>query len=683
MFMSPNSCKINKYVLKYTIYFKFWRTTMKKFMEELVKKIEQHSYDYYVLDNPTITDFEYDKLIHELMDLEEKYPEYKINNSPTERVGGKVLEGFETVTHVVPMESLNDAFSKEELEDFDKSVRKIISNPEYIVEMKIDGLSVSLEYENGEFVRGSTRGDGVIGEDVTQNLKTIKSIPLRLTENIPYLEVRGEVYMPVSSFIELNQKREELEQPLFANPRNAAAGSLRQLNSKVTAERNLSIFIFNIQQITGRDFYSHKESLAYLKTLGFKVSPTYESFDCIEKAYEQIQNIGEMRGELGFDIDGAVIKINNFADRKLLGSTTKAPKWAVAYKYPAEQKQTKLLDITIQVGRTGVLTPTAELDPVKIAGSTVSRATLHNIDNITNKDIRIGDTVIIQKAGDIIPEVVEVVKDKRTGNETPYIMPEKCPVCGTTVVREADEAATRCVNPECPAQKIRNIIHFASKDAMDIDGLGPAIIEQLAELELIKSPADLYYLKYEDLVDIERMGVKSANNLIKAIKKSKDAGLDRVIFALGIRNIGSKASKVLAEKFGDIDSLSEASEETLTKIEDVGPIMAKSIVNFFASTGAIDIIQKLRFAGVDLTYSKQTTDNRFEGKTFVLTGTLPTYSRDEASEIIERFGGKTSSSVSKKTDYVLAGEKAGSKLEKAQHLGVKIINEKEFISMTE
>ncbi len=656
---------------------------MKKYMEELVKKIEQHSYDYYVLDNPTITDFEYDKLIHELIDLEEKYPQYKVNNSPTERVGGKVLEGFDTVTHAVPMESLNDAFSKEELENFDTSVRKSINNPEYVVEMKIDGLSVSLEYENGEFIRGSTRGDGVTGEDVTQNLKTIKSIPLRLTENIPYLEVRGEVYMSVSSFVDLNHKREELEQPLFANPRNAAAGSLRQLNSKITAERNLNIFVFNIQQITGKEFSNHIESLNYLKTLGFKVSPTYESFSTINDAYNQIQKIGEMRGELGFDIDGAVIKINDFKQRELLGSTTKAPRWAIAYKYPAEQKQTKLLDITIQVGRTGVLTPTAELEPVRIAGSTVSRATLHNIDNITNKDIRIGDTVIIQKAGDIIPEVVEVVVEKRTGTELPYKMPEKCPVCGTNVIREADEAATRCVNPECPAQKIRNIIHFASKDAMDIDGLGPAIIEQLAELELIKNPADLYYLKYENLVDIDRMGVKSANNLIKAIENSKNAGLDRVIFALGIRNIGSKAGKILAEKFGDIDTLSEASEEVLTQIEDIGPIMAKSIVNFFSSTGAIDIIQKLRFAGVDLTYTKKTTDNRFEGMTFVLTGTLPTYSRDEASEIIERFGGKTSSSVSKNTTFVIAGEKAGSKLIKAEQLGVKIINEKEFISMTE
>ena len=680
--MFPNSCKNLIYVLEYTICFKFWRTAMKKYMEDLVAKIEKHSYDYYVLDNPKISDFEYDKLIHELIDLEEKYPQYKLNNSPTERVGGKVLEGFETVTHIVPMESLNDAFSKEEIEDFDRSVRKVISNPEYVVEMKIDGLSVSLEYENGEFVRGSTRGDGIVGEDVTQNLKTIKSIPLRLTEKIPYLEVRGEVYMPVSSFIELNQKREELEQPLFANPRNAAAGSLRQLNSKVTAERNLSIYIFNIQQINGKEFSNHTESLNYLKSLGFKVSPTYEAFKSIEQAYNQIINIGEKRGELGFDIDGAVIKINDFKQREVLGSTAKAPRWAIAYKYPAEQKQTKLLDITIQVGRTGVLTPTAELEPVRIAGSTVSRATLHNIDNITNKDIRIGDTVIIQKAGDIIPEVVEVVKEDRSGSEVPYKMPKKCPVCGTAVVREADEAATRCINPECPAQKIRNIIHFASKDAMDIDGLGPAIIEQLAELELINSPADLYYLKYEDLVDIDRMGVKSANNLIKAIEKSKNAGLDRVIFALGIRNIGSKAGKILAEKFGDIDKLSDASEDELTKIEDIGPIMAKSIVNFFSSTGSIDIIQKLRFAGVNLTYSKKTTDNRFEGMTFVLTGTLPTYSRDEASEIIERYGGKTSSSVSKNTSYVLAGEKAGSKLSKAEQLGVKIIDEKEFISMT-
>ena len=654
---------------------------MKEYMDKLVKEIERHSYNYYVLDNPTVTDFEYDRLMRELIDLEKKYPQFKTPNSPTERVGGMVLDGFETVTHTVPMESLTDAFSEEELKDFDNAVRKTVSNPEYVVEMKIDGLSVSLEYTDGEFTRGSTRGDGNVGEDVTQNLKTVKAIPLRLTEKLPYLEVRGEVYMPVSSFISLNNKREETEEPPFANPRNAAAGSLRQLNSKITAERNLSIFVFNIQQIIGKDIYSHSESLDYLKQLGFKVSPRYNVYSNIEDAYSEIKRIGEMRGDLDFDIDGAVIKINDFETRTALGSTAKAPRWAIAYKYPAEQKQTKLLGITVQVGRTGVLTPAAELEPVKIAGSTVSRATLHNIDNITSKDIRIGDTVVIQKAGDIIPEVVEVVKDKRTGNETVFNMPDRCPACGTKVVREADEAATRCVNPECPAQKVRNLIHFASKDAMDIDGMGPAIVEQLAEKKLVTSPADLYYLKYKDLVEIDRMGAKSANNLIKAIENSKNAGLDRVIYALGIRNIGSKASKILAEKYGDIDSLFEASEDELTKIEDIGPIMAKSITNFFSSTGAVDIIQKLRFAGVDLTYHKSTADNRFAGKTFVLTGTLPTYSRDEASAIIENFGGKTSSSVSRNTDYVLAGEKAGSKLAKAEQLGVRIIDEEEFNTM--
>ena len=654
---------------------------MKEYMDALAKKIEEHSYNYYVLDNPTITDFEYDKLIHELIDLEKKYPQYKLKNSPTERVGGKVLENFNTVTHSVHMESLTDAFSKDELMDFDRNIRKTAENPEYVVEMKIDGLSVSLEYRNGEFVRGSTRGDGIVGEDVTQNLKTIKSIPLRLNEKIPYLEVRGEVYMPVSSFIELNKTREETEQPLFANPRNAAAGSLRQLNSKITAERNLSIFIFNIQQIDGKTFKTHTQGLDFLKSSGFKVSPTYKTFYTMDDAYSEIERIGEKRGELGFDIDGAVIKINDLDTRKALGSTAKAPKWAIAYKYPAEQKETVLNDITIQVGRTGVLTPTAELTPVKIAGSTVSRATLHNIDNITSKDIRIGDTVIIQKAGDIIPEVVSVVKEKRTGNEKEYEMPKLCPVCNTPVVREADEAATRCVNPECPAQKIRNIIHFASKDAMDIDGLGPSIINQLAEKNIVNSPADLYYLKFDEIVNIERMGEKSANNLLSSIEKSKEAGLDRVIFAIGIRNIGSKAGKILAKRFKTLDNLSDASEDELTKIPDIGPIMAKSIVNYFASDGATDLIQKLRFAGVNLEYSNTETDNRFLGKTFVLTGTLPTYSRDEASEIIEKFGGKTSSSVSSKTDYVLAGEKAGSKLSKARSLGVTIIDENQFKSM--
>lgn len=654
---------------------------MKDYMDKLADEIERHSYNYYVLDNPDITDFEYDKLIHELMKLESEYPEFKRRNSPTERVGGKVLDGFETVTHTVAMESLTDAFTKEEILAFDAAVRKVVPDPTYTVEMKIDGLSVSLEYVNGEFSRGSTRGDGRVGENVTQNLKTIGAIPLKLSKPLPYIEVRGEVYMPVSAFVKLNEKREELELPLFANPRNAAAGSLRQLNSAVTAQRNLSIFVFNVQQIRGAAPKTHSESLDCLKSLGFKVIPSYRTFGTIEEAYDEIQRIGEMRGELGFDIDGAVIKVNDFDHRLALGSTAKAPKWAIAYKYPAEQKQTKLKDITVQIGRTGVLCPTAELEPVKIAGSTVSRATLHNIDNITSKDIRIGDTVVIQKAGDIIPEVVRSVKEKRDGTEVCFEMPKKCPACGTYVVREADEAATRCVNPECPAQKIRNIIHFASKDAMDIDGLGPALVEQLSTLNLINGPADLYYLKYEDLVEIERMGVKSANNLLKAIEKSKSAGLDRVIYALGIRNIGSKAGKILAERFKDLDSLSDASEEELTKITDIGPIMAKSIVNFFSSSGSIDTVNKLRFAGVDLSYAKTVTDKRFYGKTFVLTGTLSSYTRDEAAEIIEQFGGKTSSSVSSKTDFVLAGEKAGSKLDKAKSLGVKIIDEKDFNSM--
>lgn len=654
---------------------------MKEYMEQLTRQLEQHSYNYYVLDQPTITDFEYDRLLHELMRLEEQYPQYKSSNSPTQRVGGAVLQGFQTVTHAVPMESLADAFSKQELLDFDASVRKSVSDPQYVVEMKIDGLSVSLEYENGEFVRGSTRGDGVTGEDVTQNLKTVKAIPLRLKEPVPYLEVRGEVYMPVQSFIELNERRETLEQPLFANPRNAAAGSLRQLDSKVTAERNLSIFVFNVQQIRGRTLRTHSESLNYLKRLGFRVSPVYTVFDSMERAYAEIEKIGGQRGALGFEIDGAVIKINDFDMRAQLGSTSKAPRWAIAYKYPAERQRTKLLDITVQVGRTGVLTPAAELEPVRIAGSTVSRATLHNMDNIRNKDIRIGDTVVIQKAGDIIPEVVETVPELRDGTERIFHMPQHCPVCGSAVIREEDEAATRCINPDCAAQKLRNIIHFASKDAMDIDGLGPAIVEQLVAGNLIQDGADLYYLKFEDLVDIERMGEKSAENLLTAIEASKEAGLDRVLFALGIRHIGSKAAKVLAEAFGDIDAVAAATEEQLTAIRDIGGIMAKSICTYFKSGVSFDMISKLRFAGVNLTYSRTGTDRRFEGKTFVLTGTLPTYTREEASELIESFGGKVSSSVSKKTDYVLAGEKAGSKLTKARQLNVQIIDETTFREM--
>ena len=652
-------------------------------INQLRDELECHNHSYYVDDNPTISDFEYDKLMNELIKLEQENPQLIDPNSPTQRVGGKPLAGFETVAHSVVMESLSNAFSKEELENFDNNVKKATgkSDLEYVVEMKIDGLSVSLEYENGIFVRGSTRGDGVTGEDVTQNLKTIKSIPLRLTNDIPFIEVRGEVFMPIDNFIKLNEHREEQEQPLFANPRNAAAGSLRQLDSKIASQRKLDIFIFNIQQIVGYDVKTHTEGLKLLKELGFKVSPTYNVFSNITSVCNEIERIGELRGGLPFEIDGAVIKINLFEHRKLLGSTAKSPKWAIAYKYPAEQAQTKLIDIFVQVGRTGVLTPNAVLQPVRISGSTVSRATLHNIDNILSKDIRIGDNVIIQKAGEIIPEILQSIKEKRTGNEIIFEMPKQCPVCSGEVVREEDESATRCISPICPAQKLRNIIHFASRDAMNIDGLGPAIVEQLVNSNLIETGADLYYLQFNDLIGVERMAEKSAKNLLDAIEKSKNAGLGKVIFALGIRHVGSRTAKALAEHFGDIDSISNAKTEDIIKIFDVGNTMAESIIKFFNNNKTVDIIQKLRFAGVDLSYVSTVNDNRFAGKTFVLTGTLPTYKREEAASIIESYGGKVSGSVSKNTDYVLAGEEAGSKLTKAEQLGVQIITENEFNEM--
>ncbi|OQB15536.1 MAG: DNA ligase [Firmicutes bacterium ADurb.Bin193] len=649
-------------------------------INELREIINRHNYNYYILDKPTISDFEYDALMSELIRLENENPALITPDSPTQRVGGKPLEGFKTVTHTVPMESLNDAFSEGEVRAFDTSVKKALGGDryEYVVEPKIDGLSVSLEYENGLFVRGSTRGDGVTGEDVTQNLKTIKTIPLKISGNIPYLEVRGEVFMPISSFCALNEQREAEEMPLFANPRNAAAGSLRQLDSKITAQRRLDIFVFNVQQVAGITFATHTESLDFLKSLGFKVLPTYNTFSDINGVIDEIERIGASRGSLPFEIDGAVVKLNSFTHRRMLGSTSKAPKWAIAYKYPAERKQTKLLDIVINVGRTGVLTPNAVLEPVKIAGSTVGKATLHNIDNIISKDIRIGDTVIIQKAGDIIPEVVLSVKEKRDGSERIFEMPRFCPACASETIREEGEAAVRCVNPACPAQKLRNIIHFASRDAMNIDGLGTAILHQLVKSNLIKTGADLYYLKLEDLVNIERMGEKSAGNLLAAIEKSKSAGLSRVIYALGIRHVGSKTAKLLAEHFRDIDSLAAADISEISQIYDVGEAIAESIKAYFKTDASLDIINKLRFAGVDMTFTDTVKDNRFTGMTFVLTGTLPTYKRDEASAIIESFGGKVSGSVSKNTTYVLAGEEAGSKLEKAKSLGVTIIDEDTF-----
>ncbi len=655
---------------------------VEKRIKELTELLDYHSKKYYVDDAPEISDFEYDKMLRELENLENEYPQYISPLSPTQRVGGKALDKFESVTHTVVMESLQDAFSEAEIYDFDRKVREKISDYTYVVEHKIDGLSVSLEYVNGDFVRGSTRGDGVIGEDVTQNLKTVKSIPLYLTENIPFLEVRGEVYIPRETFKKINEQREELEEPTFANPRNAAAGSLRQLDPKIAAKRGMQIFVFNIQQIEGKEITTHIEGLRYLRKLGFTTILNDDVFSEINSAFTRVKEIGEDRGNLPFDIDGAVIKVNELSKRQELGSTSKFPRWAIAYKYPPEQKETKILDILVQVGRTGVLTPLAVLEPVRVAGTLVSRATLHNQDYIDEKDIKIGDTVIIQKAGDIIPEILEVKKEKRIGREKSFKIPDKCPVCNGNVVREDGESAYRCTSSVCPAQIKRNIIHFVSRDAMDIDGLGPAVISQLLDNNLIKSAADLYYLKAEQIEPLEKMGKKSAENLINAINNSKNNPLSRLITALGIRFVGSKASKVIAKSLKSLDSLMSASRERLTEIEDVGETMADSIISYFKEPHNVDFVEKLRNCGVNFEENDgEVTDNRFNGLTFVLTGTLSSYTRDEASEIIENFGGKTASSVSKKTSYVLAGKDAGSKLDKAISLGVSVISEDEFKSM--
>ena len=652
-------------------------------IEELRQILSDANHKYYVLDTPEMSDFEYDALMRELINFEEENPELITPDSPTQRVGGQALPEFETVRHEVAMESLNDVFSKEELFDFDRKVRAALGDitPEYIVELKIDGLSVSVEYRNGVFFRGSTRGDGVIGEDVTQNLKTVRTLPLKLKQNLDYIEVRGEVFMPRDNFMKLNQDREDNDQPLFANPRNAAAGSLRQLDSKITAQRNLDLIVYNIQQVTGLDIISHRQGMDALTELGFKISPCCESFYNMQDVYEEIMRIGDMREEFPFEIDGAVIKINDLNQRHILGSTSKAPRWAAAYKYPAEKTETHLVDISIQVGRTGVLTPKAILEPVRLAGSTVKHATLHNMDIILAKDIRIGDTIVVQKAGDIIPEVIESLPEKRMGNEKIFKMPETCPSCGSKVIRLEGEAAYRCIGVDCTAQLLRHLEHFVSRDAMDIDGLGGKVAEQLLNNGLIKNSADLYYLKQEDIVNIERMGEKSAKNLIEAISISKQAGLARVLFALGIRHIGNRTSKILAERFGNIDALIAASEEEIASIYDVGAIMAKSITSFFTMDKVKELVRRLKNAGVVMEYTSDVLDNRLAGKTFVLTGTLPTMTRDEAKALIEKFGGITSSSVSKKTDYVLAGEAAGSKLNKASELGVKIIDEEEFIKL--
>ena len=654
-----------------------------KELEELKKVIAEHNRRYYVEDAPSVSDYEYDMLMRRLKEIEADYPELITPDSPTQRVGGEALSAFQSVQHEIPMDSLQDVFSREELEEFDARVKAVFPDAEYAVELKIDGLSVAVEYENGVLVRGVTRGDGVTGEDVTLNIKTIKSLPLKL-ENAPQrLIVRGEVFMPRETFYRLNEEREASGESLFANPRNAAAGSLRQLDPKLCAERSLDIIIFNVQLAENTEFKTHSGSLDWLKNLGFKVSPHYNVFSTIEKAFDEVVRLGNMRDELPFQIDGAVLKVNDIDMRTELGRTAKFPKWAAAYKYPPEQKQTRLLDIVIQVGRTGVLTPNAVLEPVHISGVTVGRATLHNKDFIKERDIMIGDTVIVQKAGDIIPEIVGVIREKRPAEAVAFEMPEMCPVCGAPVFSDDGEAAVRCVNAECPAQRIRNIIHFASRDAMDIEGLGPAVVEQLVDAGLIRDAADLYYIQSDQISEIERMGEKSANNLIKAIEKTKENDLSRLLFALGIRHVGQKAGKSIASHFGSLDAIISATEDELKSVFDVGDAMAKSITKWFAMPDSYAFIEKLRAAGVNMEFKGEKRGVAFAGKTFVLTGTLTKFTRNEAEERIEQLGGKAASSVSKKTSFVVAGENAGSKLTKANDLGIRVLTEDEFLEMLE
>lgn len=658
----------------------------KERIQELRVKTEYYATKYYDEDKPEISDFEYDMLMVELRNLEKQYPEFITKESLTQKVGGHVKEGFEKVTHEVPLQSLQDVFSLEEVEDFDvrmhqKAKENGIENVSYVVETKIDGLSAALEYKDGKFVRGATRGNGLVGEDVTQNLKTVKTIPMEISDKID-ITVRGEVFIAKKEFEEMNQERQENEEELFANARNAAAGSLRQLDSKVTAKRPLDIYIFNVQKIEGKEFNSHYEELEYLAKLGFNVNPVRIPCKNIQEVKEAIQKIGDMREDLTFGIDGAVIKIDNLKFREILGSTVKVPRWAIAYKYPPEKKETILKDIVCQVGRTGVITPMAILEPVKVAGSTISKTTLHNEDFIKEKDLKIGDTVVIQKAGDVIPEIVEVVKSKRTGEEKDFEMPHKCPVCGADAVREEGEAAIRCTGIECPAKLYRNLVHFVSREAMNIDGLGESIIAQLLDKKLIQNIADIYTLEFEDIASLKKNGKKFAQNLMDSIENSKQNDLYRLITALGIRHVGGKASKMLAKKYKTLDNIANASFEELQEMNDVGEVMANSIVEFFAQEQTRDLIEKLKQAGVNTeVIEEETGDNRFEGKTFVLTGSLEEFTRKEAEELIEKYGGKTSGSVSKKTDYVLAGEEAGSKLKKAQELGVTIISEQEFKEM--
>lgn len=652
-----------------------------KEITKLRREIEHYARLYYVYDSPAISDYEYDMLMQRLKALEEQNPQLITPDSPTQRVGGEALSQFEPVTHQVPLESLTDVFSYDELFSFGERMDTLVAGEhDYTVEPKVDGLSMSLEYENGVFVRGATRGDGVTGENVTENLRTVRSLPLRI-ENAPErLVVRGEVYMSKAVFQELNEQREINGEQLLANPRNAAAGSMRQLDPKVAASRKLDIICFNMQYSSDGGYTTHAETLDAMRKMGFPVIP-YERFDNIQDCVKRIEWLGENRGTLPYDMDGAVIKINSLAQREALGSTAKAPRWAVAFKYPPEKKESRVLDVVVQVGRTGVLTPKVIVEPVRLAGTTVSAATLHNQDNIDRLDLRIGDTVLLQKAGEIIPEVLSVNKALRPEGTTPFVMPTVCPECGSPVVRDEDGAALRCTSPECPAQRLRNIAHFASREAMDIEGLGISVCETLINKGLVNSAADLYYLEPQSIAALDRMGKKSAENLINAIEKSKEAGLARLLCGLGIRQVGQKAAKVLAANFGNLDNLIAADEAALTAIPDIGAITASFIIEWFGNPQSMHLIGRLRDAGVSFESREEKKDNRFAGMTFVLTGTLDGFTRDEAGAIIESYGGKSSGSVSKKTSYVLAGENAGSKLTKAESLGVKIITEQEFLAM--
>ena len=655
----------------------------KERIKELRDTLNAHSYRYYVLDEPSISDYEYDMLQRELANLEKEHPEEITPDSPTQRVGGMALTKFEPVTHAVPLESLQDSFSDAEVVDFDEKVREQLEHVEYSVEPKVDGLSVALEYRDGVFVRGATRGDGRVGEDVTENLRTIQSIPMVLPEKLPRLIVRGEVYMAKKVFAALNAEREENGEQTFANPRNAAAGSLRQLDPRIAAKRRLDIAVFNLQLAEGRTFTTHAETLAYLRTQKFKVIGN-KVVDNVQDALAEIRRLGEERAELPYDMDGAVVKLNSLTDREILGSTSKVPRWAIAYKYPPEEKETRVTDIVVQVGRTGVLTPKAVFDPVHLAGTTVTNATLHNQDFIDEKDIRVGDAIVVRKAGEIIPEVVSVVSNPE--DTVPYRLPETCPSCGEVITRVEGEAAARCTNPQCPAQLMRNLIHFASRDAMDIDGLGTAVATQLVEKGLVHSAADIYTLTMEQLLTLEKFKEKSAANLLQAIERSKQNNLDKLLFGFGIRNIGDKAAALLAEHFGSMQAIREATIESISEIDGFGGVMAQSVVEFFAKDGTTDLIHRLADAGVNMQWKGEPKGDKLAGKTLVVTGTLETLSRNEAEALIVKNGGKASGSVSKKTSYVVAGAAgtaAGSKLTKAQSLGVTVLTEAEFLAMLE